>query len=68
MENKVLQPLRKVLELSDGPSRLIQKRNDKLLDYESCLSKTEKNKDIKVNEIALSSNQNRASATVLTLL
>jgi hypothetical protein len=44
----VVGPLNSILELSTGPSKLIQKRNDKMLDYESLLSKTEKNKDLKV--------------------
>jgi hypothetical protein len=44
----VLGPLGTILELSIGPAKLIQKRNDKLLDYESLLSKAEKNKDLRV--------------------
>jgi dynamin-binding protein len=38
-----------MIELASGPAILVQKRNDKLLDYESLISKTEKNKDFKVS-------------------
>lgn len=43
---RVLQPIQNLLGLFQGPLHLIQKRNDKLLDYDACLNKAEKTKDI----------------------
>jgi hypothetical protein len=53
VDTRVINPIASVLELSEGPSKLVLKRSDKLLDYESCLSKAEKNKDAKVNFLQL---------------
>jgi hypothetical protein len=33
LEERVLRPLQQLLDTLTGPARLIQKRNDKLLDY-----------------------------------
>jgi hypothetical protein len=38
-------PLNTLMELFEGPAILVQKRHDKLLDYDSFLTKAEKNKD-----------------------
>ena len=41
----MLKPLRSLLDTFLGPSRLIQKRQDKHLDYSASQQKAEKNKD-----------------------
>jgi hypothetical protein len=33
------------MELFEGPAILVQKRHDKLLDYDGCFAKAEKNKE-----------------------
>ncbi|KAI6661385.1 hypothetical protein LOD99_9968 [Oopsacas minuta] len=43
---RVLQPIQNLLGLFQGPLHLIQKRNDKLLDYDACLNKAEKTRDV----------------------
>ena len=45
MHEKVLQPLNNLLKLLEVPNKLIQKRRDKLLDYEFARSNYEKLKD-----------------------
>lgn len=45
VERRVTTPLLALLELFQGPSKLIEKRNDKLLDYDNCLAKADKNKE-----------------------
>ncbi|KAJ9579096.1 hypothetical protein L9F63_024802, partial [Diploptera punctata] len=45
VEKKVLAPLNVLVELFEGPAILIQKRHDKLLDYDGCCAKAEKNKE-----------------------
>ena len=40
-----MKPLQSLLETFNGPSRLIQKRQDKYLDYSASQQKAEKNKD-----------------------
>jgi hypothetical protein len=44
----VLVPLNTLMELFEGPAILVQKRHDKLLDYDGCCAKAEKNKDSRV--------------------
>lgn len=45
VENRVNTPLKALLDLFQGPCKLIEKRNDKLLDYDNCLAKADKNKE-----------------------
>jgi hypothetical protein len=45
VHEKVLQPLNNLLKLLEVPNKLIQKRRDKLLDYEFARSNYEKLKD-----------------------
>ena len=45
MEQRVLVPLNTLMELFEGPVILVQKRHDKLLDYDGLFAKAEKNKD-----------------------
>lgn len=45
VERRVTMPLMSLLDLFEGPCKLIEKRNDKLLDYDNCLAKADKNKD-----------------------
>ncbi|XP_046405792.1 dynamin-binding protein-like isoform X2 [Ischnura elegans] len=58
IDSRVLRPLNALIELCEGPEKLIQKRNDKLLDYNRCLAKSEKNRDSKLvqDEILMSKN------------
>ena len=42
---QVLSPLNSLLSLFQGPQRLIQKRNDKCLDYDRWSNKIDKIKD-----------------------
>ncbi|PSN46717.1 hypothetical protein C0J52_00872 [Blattella germanica] len=50
IEQRVLGHLNVLIELFEGPAILVQKRHDKLLDYDGCYAKAEKNKE---NRIAL---------------
>ena len=45
LQKRVLKPLQALLETFVGPTRLIQKRQDKYLDYSASQQKAEKNKD-----------------------
>ncbi|XP_015766908.1 PREDICTED: dynamin-binding protein-like [Acropora digitifera] len=45
VHSQVLSPLNALLSLFQGPQRLIQKRNDKCLDYDSWSNKIDKIKD-----------------------
>lgn len=45
VERRVTCPIMSLLELFEGPCKLIEKRNDKLLDYDTCLAKADKNKE-----------------------
>jgi hypothetical protein len=45
VEQRVLVPLNTLMELFEGPGILVQKRHDKLLDYDGCCAKSEKNKE-----------------------
>ncbi len=45
LESRVLAPLHKLQLTFQGPTRLIQKRQDKHLDYSASMQKAEKNKD-----------------------
>ncbi|GFT34885.1 dynamin-binding protein [Nephila pilipes] len=46
IERSINSPLKLLLQSFRGPTNLIQKRYDKLLDYESASSKMDKNKDV----------------------
>lgn len=46
VEVKLIKPLTALLHLYEGPNKLIEKRNDKLLDYDSASQRVEKNKDV----------------------
>lgn len=46
MEKHVINPLNELLQMFAGPRNLIQKRYDKLLDYEACTNRLERNKDV----------------------
>ncbi|XP_041466815.1 dynamin-binding protein-like isoform X2 [Lytechinus variegatus] len=45
VQQRVMSPLNSLLNMFQGPHKLIQKRYDKLLDYDSYINKAEKNKD-----------------------
>ncbi|XP_033117116.1 dynamin-binding protein-like isoform X1 [Anneissia japonica] len=45
VQQRVISPLNLLLIMFQGPHKLIQKRYDKLLDYDSCINKVEKTKD-----------------------
>jgi hypothetical protein len=45
VEQRVLVPLNTLMELFEGPAILVQKRHDKLLDYDGYYAKGEKNKE-----------------------
>lgn len=45
IDKNVCVPLNRLLRMFSSPNHLIQKRNDKLLDYDNCSSKLEKCKD-----------------------
>ena len=45
LDEEVLSPLNTLVNLFQGPHRLIQKRHDKCLDYDSWSNKVEKIKD-----------------------
>jgi hypothetical protein len=44
-EIRVTKPLQMLLEAFQGPVKLIEKRQDKFLDYSASLQRCEKNKD-----------------------
>ncbi|KAK7790783.1 hypothetical protein R5R35_000425 [Gryllus longicercus] len=48
VQRRVTNPLNTTLTLFEGPAILIQKQNDKFLDYNACAAKAEKNKDVKI--------------------
>jgi len=45
VNRRVVEPLSTLADLFDGPSLLIDKRNDKLLDYDNVLARSEKSQD-----------------------
>ena len=45
MEEEVLSPLNKLLVMFQGPTKVIKKRHDKLLDYDNMQSKVKGVKD-----------------------
>ncbi|XP_072162827.1 uncharacterized protein [Diadema setosum] len=45
VQQRVMSPLNSLLNMFQGPQKLIQKRFDKLLDYDSYINKAEKTKD-----------------------
>ena len=47
MHQHVNEPLNQLLQSFQGPFRLIQKRNDKCLDYDRAKNKAAKAKDVK---------------------
>lgn len=53
MEQRVLVPLNTLVELFEGPAILVQKRHDKLLDYDGCCAKAEKNKENRLVSILI---------------
>ncbi|XP_047673259.1 dynamin-binding protein isoform X3 [Tachysurus fulvidraco] len=50
MEALVISPLNQLLSMFAGPHKLIQKRFDKLLDYDNCKERAERLKDKRVQE------------------
>ncbi|MBN3316270.1 DNMBP protein, partial [Atractosteus spatula] len=57
-ENLVITPLNQLLSMFAGPHKLIQKRFDKLLDYNNCKERAEKIKDKKMQEELQSARNN----------
>ncbi|XP_039631981.1 dynamin-binding protein isoform X1 [Polypterus senegalus] len=57
-ENLVIMPLNQLLTMFAGPYKLIQKRFDKLLDYNNCKERAEKMKDKKTLEELQSARNN----------
>ncbi|XP_051770378.1 dynamin-binding protein isoform X6 [Ctenopharyngodon idella] len=49
-EDLVITPLNQLLSMFAGPHKLIQKRRDKLLDYDNCKERAERLKDKRVQE------------------
>lgn len=49
-EALVITPLTQLLNMFAGPHKLIQKRRDKLLDYDNCKERAERLKDKRVQE------------------
>ena len=52
LQTRVIRPLQGLLDCFHGPTRLIQKRQDKHLDYSASLQKKEKNRDPSKNKVA----------------
>ena len=52
LQTRVIRPLQGLLDCFHGPTRLIQKRQDKHLDYSASLQKKEKNKDPSKSKVA----------------
>ena len=52
LQTRVIKPLQGLLDCFHGPTRLIQKRQDKHLDYSASLQKKEKNKDPSKSKVA----------------
>ncbi|GAB6028758.1 hypothetical protein CHUAL_004575 [Chamberlinius hualienensis] len=50
IEKRVIEPLIQLLNMFEGPTNLIEKRNDKLLDYDRASQRLEKNKDSTCNK------------------
>ncbi|CAB3363327.1 Hypothetical predicted protein [Cloeon dipterum] len=50
LQKYVLEPLNAIIDLAIGPTKLIEKRNDKLADYHALLSKAEKLRDARMPE------------------
>ncbi|XP_068082525.1 dynamin-binding protein isoform X2 [Anabrus simplex] len=48
VHRRVTTPLNTLIELFEGPLILIQKRQDKFLDYNACCMKAEKNRDVRL--------------------
>ncbi|KAL6447579.1 hypothetical protein ACFW04_000046 [Cataglyphis niger] len=48
IEKRVSVPLHSLATLLEGPTMLVAKRHDKLLDYDAAISKSEKNKESKI--------------------
>ena len=54
LDQQIVEVLKKLVMKFDGPMKLIQKRNDKLLDYDSCLNKMDQFKgDAHQNKVKL---------------
>ena len=51
MTRRILTPLKELLSLCTSPGFLIQKRHDKLLDFDNAQYKLDKNKDAAKNRI-----------------
>ena len=45
MDERVLRPLQQLTELCQGPGRLCQKRQDKLMDFTAAAARLRQNKD-----------------------
>lgn len=68
IERRVTTPLISLLELFEGPGKLIEKRNDKLLDYDNCLAKADKNKENRQLQDELMKSKNNYEALNQQLL
>lgn len=68
VERRVTAPLMTLIELFQGPSKLIEKRNDKLLDYDNCLAKADKNKENRQLQEELQKSKNNYEALNQQLL
>lgn len=49
VKSRVFDPLDRLLQLFQSPSKLIEKRQDKCLDYDRMLNRAQKNKDADKN-------------------
>ncbi|MBN3278444.1 DNMBP protein, partial [Polyodon spathula] len=66
-ESLVISPLNQLLTMFAGPHKLIQKRFDKLLDYNNCKEKADKMKDKKTVEELQSARNNYEALTAQLL-
>lgn len=48
VNGRVFEPLNVALNLFEGPAFLVQKRHHKFLDYNACVARAEKNKDVRM--------------------
>ncbi|KAK3909021.1 Dynamin-binding protein, partial [Frankliniella fusca] len=68
VERRVTAPLVALLELFQGPCKIIEKRNDKLLDYDNYLAKADKNKENRQLQEELQKSKNNYEALNRQLL
>ncbi|OAD59449.1 Dynamin-binding protein [Eufriesea mexicana] len=68
LQNRVNAPIQFLITLLDGPTVLITKRHDKLLDYDAAISKSEKYKESRIAQDELSTAKSNYEALTHQLL